>query len=124
LLTGPSLVRGARPLKIGDPDLEPLTRAQLREIRRRVVDLDDRTRYLLVSGFAPRFVLYYNVTDDVFAMNEPKGGTLFKRRQAAVAVQRLLRPSVQIVRCTSRRKKGVTVPVLPKRLQRLPRRRK
>ena len=86
--------------------------------------MDDPTRYLLVSEFTPRFKLYYNVTDDVFAMNEPKDGTLFKRRRAAVAVQRLLRPSVRIVRCTSRRKEGVTVPLLPKRLQRLPRRRK
>ena len=39
-------------------DDEPLTRAQMRELDRRMKDLDDRTRYLLVSVFGPRFVLY------------------------------------------------------------------
>jgi hypothetical protein len=84
--------------------------------------MNDRTRYLLVSRFTPRFALYYNVTDDMFVTNDPKGGTLFKKKNAAVAVQRLLRPSVQVVRCTSKRKDGVTVPVLPKRLRRMARR--
>lgn len=26
----------------------------------------------------PRFALYYNVSDDLYAMNDPSGGTLFK----------------------------------------------
>jgi len=30
----------------------------MRELDRRVKDLDDRTRYLLVSTFSPRFALY------------------------------------------------------------------
>jgi hypothetical protein len=33
----------------------------MRELDRRMKDLDDRTRYLLVSVFSPRFVLYYQV---------------------------------------------------------------
>jgi hypothetical protein len=122
LLPRLSLARERRYDRADESEVEPLTRAQIREIHRRVADMDDRTRYLLVSQFTPRFALYYNVTDDMFVMNDPKGGTLFKRRKAAVAVQRLLRPSVQIVRCMSKRKNGVTVPVLPKRLRRVARR--
>ncbi|MFQ5828536.1 MAG: hypothetical protein ACE5JD_05195 [Candidatus Methylomirabilia bacterium] len=76
-------------------DDEPLTKAQIRELRRRVGDLDDPVRYVLVSELTPRFALYYDVSDDVYAMNEPKGGTLFKRRQTALAVKRSLRSGVR-----------------------------
>lgn len=108
----------------GEADVEPLTWRQIRELRRRIADMDDPTRYLLVSEFTPRFALYYNVSDDTFAMNEPKGGTLFKRRQAAVAVKRLLRSGIRVVRCTTKRKDGMLVPVLPKRSGRVGRTRK
>jgi hypothetical protein len=37
-----------------------------------------------------RFVLYYNVSDDVYAWNDPSAGTLFKRRKAAELLQRTL----------------------------------
>jgi len=80
-------------------DLPPLTAAQKREIERRVRDADDRTRYLIVSGFGPRFALYYNVSDDTYAMNSPELGTLFKRRAAATAVQGLLGSGTEILRC-------------------------
>jgi hypothetical protein len=56
---------------------DELTPAQRRELQRRIDDLDDPTRFLLVSQLTPRFALYYNVTDDVYVMNDPKGGTLF-----------------------------------------------
>jgi hypothetical protein len=72
-------------------------------------------RYLIEGGFGPKFRLYYNVTDDVYAMNNPVGGTLFKRRKAAVAVQKLLSGGKRIVRCTTRRRKGQLVPILPKK---------
>lgn len=107
-----------------DADLPPLTRAQVRELKRRIADIDDPVRYLLVSEFTPTFKLYYNVTDDMFVMNEPKGGTLFKRRKAAVAVRRLLGSRVDILRCKSRRRDGVTIPVLPKRARRIASRRR
>ena len=58
-----------------DDDGEPLTQAQVRELRRRAADLDDPARYLLVSQFRPRFALYYNVSDDVYAMNDPRSAT-------------------------------------------------
>jgi hypothetical protein len=92
-----------------------LTRSQLRVIERRVKEARDPTRYLVVSRLGPRFLLYYNVTDNDFVMNRPAGGTLFKRRDMAVAAARLLRSGLHVVRCTTRIRKGVRVPVLPKR---------
>ena len=91
-----------------------LTKAQLRELDRRIADAENPVRYLIERGFGPRFRLYYNVTDDVYAMNNPAGGTLFKRRKAAVAIQKLLSGGKRIVRCTTRRKKGELIPILPK----------
>ena len=97
-----------------DDDFE-LTKAQLRELDRRIADAKDPVRYLIEGGFGPKFRLYYNVTDDVYVMNDPAHGTLFKRRKAAVAVQKLLGGGKCIVRCTTRRHKGQLIPVLPSR---------
>ncbi len=94
--------------------LAELTPAQIRELDRRLADSDDSTRYLLVSTFGPGFALFYNVTDDVYAQNDPKGATLFKRRPTALAVKRLLGPGVKIVRCSSRVALGRRVPILAK----------
>ena len=88
----------------GAEDDPPLTPAQIRELHRRVKDLDDRTRYLLVSAFTPRFVLYYNVSEDMYGMNQPAYATLFKRRAAALAIKRLLGGGVQIVPCRVNRR--------------------
>lgn len=96
---------------------DPLTQSQLRELQRRLRDLDDRRRYLLISVFTPRFVLYYDVSSDTFGMNDPSLGTLFKRRAAAIAIQRLLREAVQLVPCRVDRRNRVV-----KRSLRLPRR--
>jgi len=104
---------------VDDDDFE-LTTAQLRELDRRIADTRDPVRYLIEGGFGPKFRLYYNVTDDVYVMNDPAHGTLFKRRKAAVAVQKLLGGGKCIVRCTTRRRKGQLIPVLalPKRTTR------
>lgn len=77
----------------------PLTRSQIRELQRRVRDLEDRTRYLLASVFTRRFVLYYDVSQDTYVTNDPALGTLFKRRAAAEAVRQLLSPNVRVLRC-------------------------
>lgn len=77
----------------------PLTRAQIRELNRRVRDSMDRKRYLLASALTMRHVLFYNVSDDVFAMDDPTRGTLFKRREAAMAVKALLTGRTQILQC-------------------------
>ncbi len=90
----------------------PLTPAQIREIKRRVVDLDDPIRYLLVSRVGPRFSLYYNVSDDLYAMNDPSGATLFKRRKAAESIKRTLGRGVDILECHTRKRKGVRVAIL------------
>ena len=106
------LARGSTTPRTRDALDDDLTPAQMRELQRRVDDLHDATRFLLVSQMAPRFALYYNVTDDVYAMNNPKGGTLFKRRNVAVAVKAFLGKSVRILRCQSKRVNGVRVPIV------------
>jgi len=87
-----------------DDDWE-LSPAQIKELKRRVRDADDPIRYMLVSEFSRRFVLYYNIADDVFAMNEPNRGTLFKRRAAAEKVKTLLSSGVSIVKFSTKGKK-------------------
>lgn len=79
-----------------------VTPAQLRDLKRRIKDMDDPVRYLITSEFGPRFVLYYNVSDDTFAHNDPAGGTLFKRRAAAERIRKLLRSTARIVKFSSK----------------------
>ena len=73
-------------------DVPDLTPAQTKELLRRVADSHDPRRYVIISRMLPgaRFVLYYNVSDDVYAWNEPGAGTLFKRRKAAELIHRTL----------------------------------
>jgi hypothetical protein len=101
-----------KPSQLDEPP--PLTRAQVREITRRVRDLDDRTRYLIVSVFTAKHALYYDVSDDVFAMNAPASGTLFKRRSAALAIQRLLCSHVEIIQCRVNRRGRLIKRSLPR----------
>jgi hypothetical protein len=108
----PRLSRTAETVSSGDA--WALSKSQLRELRRRTFDLEDRTRYLLVSVFTPRFALYYNVSNDTFGMNDPSLGTLFKRRVAAVAIQRLLRTGIQVVQCRADRHDRVIKSSLPR----------
>lgn len=82
-----------------------LTQAQRRELDRRIKDMDDPTRYLVTSEFGPRFVLFYNVSDDTFAYNNPAGGTLFKRRAAAESIRKLLRSTTRVVKFAAKGKK-------------------
>ena len=82
-----------------------LTLAQIRELKRRIKDMDDPVRYLIVSEFGRRFILYYNVSDDTFAFNDPAGGTLFKRRAAAESIRKLLRPTATIAKFSLKGKK-------------------
>lgn len=79
-----------------DKELSP---AQSRELEKRVKDLEDRTRYMLVSTLGPSFVLYYNVSEDTYGWNDPAHATLFKRRQAAEAIQQVLGDKDGIVQC-------------------------
>ena len=93
-----------------------LSKSQLRELERRIRDMDDPRRYVLASEFAPKFVLYYEVSRDVYVMNELAAATVFKRRKAAVAIKALLGKGVRIVECLISKKgklKRVT-PVRPR----------
>jgi hypothetical protein len=83
----------------GDDEDPPLTPAQKRALERHVKDVEDRTRYLLVSATLPGISLYYRVQDDSWSFDDPTTATLFKRRVAAKAIQTLLRPGVYIVPC-------------------------
>jgi len=87
------------PLDHDGAEPPPLTRTQIRELNRRVCDSMDPTRYLLATALTTRHVLFYNVTDDVFAMDDPTRGTLFKRREAAMAIKALLTGWTQILQC-------------------------
>lgn len=80
-------------------ELPPLTAAQLKETRRRIADLDDRARYILVSAFTPKFVLIYNVSEDTYGSHAPTHASLFKRRKTAAAVARLLGRGIEILPC-------------------------
>ena len=44
--------------------------------------------------------------------SDPAHATLFKRRAAALAVRRLLGRGIRVIQCTTRRRKGLRVPVL------------
>ena len=80
------------------PSDEPDFTIDEKELARRVRDADDPTRYMVVSELTRRTIFYYNVSHDGFVMNDPTGGTLFKRREAAESIRRLLRPGVSIAK--------------------------
>jgi len=95
-------------------DVAPLTRAQIRELDRRVRDAKDRTRFLLASVMGHRFVLYYNVSEDNYAHNDPRYATLFKRRAAAEAVRQQLGAHIQLIRCRANAKGQLILASLPR----------
>ena len=57
-------------------------------------------RYVLVSEFSRKFILYYDVSTDTFAMNIPSRGTLFKRREIAESVKDHLGQGIALVKFT------------------------
>src|SRR4051812_35077521 len=97
-----------------DDDGWELSPSQEKELRRRIADLEDKTRYMLVAPLLPGSMMYYDVSTDCYAWNDPAGGTLFKRKKAAEAIRRLLKSEVVVVKCSLARRKGIDVPVLPK----------
>jgi hypothetical protein len=92
-------LRPERPDTSVTDDVDPLTPAQVRGLRKQIKDMDDPARFLIVSGFTRRMTLYYNVSSDTFGMNDPTMGTLFKRRAAAEVVKGLLSSGVEVLRC-------------------------
>ena len=55
---------------------------------------------MVVSEFTRKFILYYNVTDDTFAVNDPSLGTLFKRRAIAKGVLKHLGRKMTLLKFT------------------------
>jgi hypothetical protein len=98
-----------------DDDLAPLTKAQIRRLERSIKDLDDRTRYLIASALMPGFSFYYDVSSACYSLNRPETATLFKRRNAAVAVQGTLRDGHSVVRCRVDEREKLVLASLPAR---------
>ena len=73
-----------------DDEFPPLTKRQLAELERRMADMMNPTRYVIVSAFSPSFSLFYCPSDGVFVMNEIPDAALFKRKAEALAVTRAL----------------------------------
>jgi hypothetical protein len=80
-----------------DPRLSP---EWIRELKRRLKNSRDPARYVLVSEFTRKFILYYNVTSDTYAMNDASRGTLFKRREVAESVRSHLGKGIALVKFT------------------------
>jgi hypothetical protein len=103
----------SRALSQKEADSPRLTKRQMTEIKRRIADSDDPTRYVIISAFTKRFCLYYRVSDGDFIMNEIP---LFKRRAEAVAVARVIerrrrrrvRRSLQVI-AVRKTKKGIRI---------------
>lgn len=87
--------------RVVDPD-EPLSPEWAREIKRRVRDIENPMRYMIISAFSRRFVLYYNVSTDTFAVNKPEAGTLFKRQEVAERVRTILGKRYGVVKFTTK----------------------
>jgi hypothetical protein len=56
-------------------DDAPLSPEWIKEIKRRVRDSRDPVRYMLVSEFSRKLILYFDVGKHTFAMNDPSRGT-------------------------------------------------
>jgi hypothetical protein len=75
---------------MSDDDYPPLSKQEIALLKKLCADLDDPTRYVIVSPFSRRFCLYYVPCDDVFAMNDLRENSLFKLRSHAEAIAKLL----------------------------------
>ena len=95
--------------------------ADYRELMRRVKDMDDPTRYMIVSALSPKMILYYDVSENVFC-SEPSGRTMFKRKAHANAIAKQLDNDVQVVEAKVR--KGRPIKVVSRIVFRFPSHRK
>src|SRR3990172_5792303 len=73
-----------------EAEFPPLSAKEIAELKRRVDDLRDPTRYVIVSAFSRRFCLYYCPEDGNYIMNEIPERAMFKRKAEAVAVAKVL----------------------------------
>ena len=78
-----------------DLELQP---EQIRELKRRVKDMEDAVRYVIHNDFLPagRWRMFFNVSDDTWC-DDINTATLFKRaRYAWAVIQRL---GISTTRC-------------------------
>lgn len=70
-----------------DGDYPPMADEDIAELQRRIVDLEDPTRYMIKTdiGFTGSFILWYSITDDTWCSDQPSG-TMFKREAYAQVV--------------------------------------
>ena len=70
-----------------DGDYPPMADEDIAELQRRIVDLEDPTRYMIKTdiGFTGSFILWYSITDDTWCSDQISG-TMFKREAYAQAV--------------------------------------
>jgi len=73
-----------------DADLPPLSAGDIAELKRRVDEMRDPTRYVIVSAFSRRFCLFYCPEDGNYIMNEIPEAAMFKRKAEAIAVAKVL----------------------------------
>ena len=71
--------------------LPPLAKAQIRELKRRVADLRDPVRYLVVKQIGSRFAMYYDASDGLYGMNEQAEALKRRTKQFALDVISLVR---------------------------------
>ena len=64
---------------------DQLSPEQIRELKRSIADMENPIRYMIVSRLLPRWRLYFNAADDVYA-SDIDSGSLFKRRRYAEAI--------------------------------------
>lgn len=97
--------KAAQPQTEETDDLPPLSAKEIAELKRRIADLHDPTRYVIVSPFSRRFCLYYVPESGNYIMNEIPVEALFKLKSAAQALAQVLergrpkraRKSLQVV---------------------------
>jgi hypothetical protein len=73
-----------------DSAFPPPTAAEIDELDRIVAEMDDPTRYLVVSAFSRRFCLYYDAESNCYTHNRPGDATHFKCIDVARAVLKSL----------------------------------
>jgi hypothetical protein len=93
-------ISGRTALRGGIDNDSQLSPEWIRELKRRVKDSRDPVRYMLVSEFSRKFIFYYDVSTDTFAMNIPSRGTRFKRKEVAESVKDHLGQGIALVKFT------------------------
>jgi PhnB protein len=83
-------MKRANSVAIDEGDGPPPTKSQMVELKRRLADSLDPTRYVIVSPFTRRFCLYYCIGSGHYVMNEIPDEALFKRRTEALAVAEVI----------------------------------